>query len=209
MSELTIPKVMHTVWVGPRPMPAAWIDTWKQHHPEWEHIMWDITSIQGRTWRNQKALEHYLATEQWPGVADIVRAEVLFNIGGFMPGADSVCLRPIDELFEDNMYEAYASFENEIARGKLLTPLLACAQHSVWAHLVIKGIGMLTEYGEPWETTGNKLMTHIAEVHDFDGLKIWPSHYFIPDHYTGETYTGPEKPYARHMWGSTTKSYPS
>jgi len=37
-------------------------------------------------------------------------------------------------------------------------------------------------------------------------LKIWPSHYFNPVHFTGVTYDGPDQPYAIQMWGSTTKS---
>lgn len=37
----------------------------------------------------------------WHVIADIIRYEVLLEYGGYMPGADSVCLRNIDDKFPD------------------------------------------------------------------------------------------------------------
>jgi O-methyltransferase len=38
-------------------------------------------------------------------------------------------------------------------------------------------------------------------------VKIFPSHYFIPEHFLGEKYEGTDKIYVRQMWGSTTRCY--
>lgn len=170
--------------------------------------------IRERTWINQKHLEWMFGKEKWPGVADICRMEILLEYGGFIPGADSVCLRPIDSLFENEMQsfvQAYASYENERVREGLLTPILAAQPDSYTVHTAIMALYDTHEVGEPWKTTGNQLITDLARKNGWCGdmLHVWPSHYLIPDHYTGDVYDGPDAPYARHMWGSTTGSYPT
>jgi hypothetical protein len=35
------------------------------------------------------------------------------------------------------------------------------------------------------------------------GMNVYPSHYFIPRHYTGLQYEGNDKIYAEQYWGST------
>ena len=39
----------------------------------------------------------------WHIIADILRYEILYEYGGYMPGADSVCLRNIDDKFPDDI----------------------------------------------------------------------------------------------------------
>jgi hypothetical protein len=61
--------------------------------------------------------------------------------------------------------------------------------------------------GEPWQHVGNKLMQTVHESREWPDVRVWPSWMFNPDHYSGVTYTGPEKPYARQHWGSTKGKY--
>ena len=63
---------------------------------------------------------------------------------------------------------------------------------------------------KPYLSTGNHFL---AQFHDRSDLKIWPSHYFIPQFYERDSqrYNGTDKVYADHHWGSTgmpwTKQY--
>lgn len=210
---INIPRIHHTLWVGPKKPPHAWIDTWKQHHPGWVFMLWDEEKIRARSWLNQKHLDFMFETKRWNGVADICRMEILLEYGGFMPGADSVCLRPIDELFEveeQAFTDAYACYEQETVRPGLITPILAAQADTRTLLTAVTELRFKETVGEPWKTTGNQHITDLAEKFDWidEGeLVVWPSHYLIPNHYTGAHYAGDFKPYANHVWGTTTNSY--
>lgn len=204
---MRIPKLLHTTWVGPKDPPMVWINTWKELNPEYEHTLWDNEMVFGRSWRLQRHIDFFRERSMWHGVADCVRYEVLYELGGFNPGADSVCLASIDELFKYDEFDAYTCYENEKVRGKLTSPLLACTAGNDFAKLLIDVLEKKEVVGEPWMTTGNLFMQHMIEAVEYPRLKIWPSHFLLPEHYTGEKYDGPDLPYATHMWGTTTGSY--
>lgn len=200
----TIPKIIHTTWVG-TPMPpqvAAWIETWKRHHPDWSFMLWDDDAVFSREWMLQKHINHYRALKNWAGVADLVRLETLFMHGGFNAGADAECLAAIDELFEEQQADAFVSYENEQVRGGLLTPVLAATKGNDFVFALMRTLVLKEKVGEPWISTGNKFTTAMVEALEYPRLKIWPSHYLIPVHYTGVRYKGGGKIYAEHKWGS-------
>ena len=199
------PKVMHCIWVGPKPAPMKWIDTWKEKHPDWEYILWDNDKVFSRTWINQKHVDFYREKEIWHGLADVIRYEILYEYGGFLHAADSECLRPVDELIDD--HDAWGVYENEKVRPGLISPLYACRKGNGFAWKLIQGLKAKKEVGEPWMTTGNLYMKEMVEKANDPKVKIFPSYYFSPKHYTGEEYKGDFKPYARQFWGSTKGAY--
>ena len=38
--------------------------------------------------------------KEYAGVSDLMRSEILEEVGGFIPEADSICLRATDELWD-------------------------------------------------------------------------------------------------------------
>lgn len=212
-SPLTIPRIYHTFWVGSRPAPMEWINSWKEKNPEWEHKLWGNEEIFGRTWRNQELVDFYREREIWAGVADVVRLEILLENGGFAAGADSICLEPVDELFTDPAFDAYTSYENEVVTGELMSPLLACTQGNKLARALIMMLTVKWENNRdkvglvPWKTTGNLFMMHAVKALEYPRLKIFPSHYLLPEHHSGVKYQGTDKVYAHHMWGTGKNAY--
>jgi hypothetical protein len=56
-----------------------------------------------------------------------------------------------------------------------------------------------------WRVVGNQ---HLSDVyakyrHVYGKLQVYPSHYFIPEHHSGQKYYGNGPVYARQHWGST------
>lgn len=200
--KLTIPKIMHVIWVGSNPAPMKWIDTWKEKHPDWKHVFHDNDAIFGRAWINQRLIDAYREKEEWPGVADVARYEILYETGGAMHGADSICLARIDELFTDHAYDCYTVYENEKVKPGLAAPLYACTKHNAFAKQLIDGLKDV-EPGPAWKTTGNLYMKKMIERYHPSTLKIWPSYTLLPEHWSGEKYEGDGKVYATHKWGST------
>lgn len=207
---MLIPKIIHHTWVGPRPAPLEWMNTWREEHPSWEYMLWTEEKIRARKWRTQKHIDFFFSRGLWHGIADLIRYETLHEFGGFNPGADSICLRPIDELFQADRWKCYTPRENETVRPGLVAPIHAAVPGADFVGKIIAELESIDRVGEPWKTTGNLFVQRMIEKHHpEDELKLWPSHYFFPVHYTGTRYSGPEIPFATHIWGTTKKMYHS
>lgn len=202
---VTIPKIIHQLWVGPHSRPTVWMDTWKEKHPEWEYRLWDNDAVFGRRWINQNYIDYYRARQTWPGVYDVCAYEILYEHGGVMFGADTVCLNAVDELYY-NDYDSYSVWENEKVRPGLISPLHASVKGGMFAAELIEELSRREPGPVPWKTTGNAFMGEMYRKTEAN-VKIFPSHYFIPEHFSGEKYSGPDKIYARQMWGSTSRNY--
>lgn len=203
---VSIPKIIHQLWVGPKPRPDKWMNTWKEKHPLWQYRLWGNDEIRGVHWENQKHLDYYWDRQIWHGVSDICTYEILYHNGGFMVGADSVCLAPIDELFY-NDFDAYGVYEHEQLRPGLISPLAACKPGSLFARELIDGLRRKDAVGEPWKTVGNQYMGEMFRKTRAN-VKIFPSHYFNRPHFAdNKEYDGPDKIYARQLWGTSTQKY--
>lgn len=202
-----IPKELSHIWIGPRKAPLDWMNTWVEKHPDWNYTLYDNEYLKSHEFRTRRQIDEYMKRGQYAGAADLMRYEILYEVGGYMPGADSICLRAIDEILDDG-HSIYTVFENEFIRGSLVSPIVA----SVPGHPFVKMlIDVLAEVPpellhEPWVQTGNLFVAEMIEKHAPD-IMIWPSHFLIPEHYTGRKYTGDGPVYAHQLFGETTKGY--
>ena len=205
-----IPRILHQLWVGPRPRPEAMMATWRDMYPDWEYILWDedrLARCFPNGLQNQAQLE---AMPEFNGKCDIARYEILRKYGGFFVDADAVCLRPIEDHFLEN--EAFSCYEHEILRGQMIAVgYLASQPGSEIMDAAIDHIGSLhgrqlfiPGVHSAWHTVGPVMFTELVHRHRFRNITVYPSWYFVPRHHTGELpYTGPGRPYADQCWGST------
>lgn len=206
MSELGIPRRLGHIWVGSNPAPVEWMNTWRDFHPDWEYTLYDNYFLRNFDFKTRRQIEEYMKRGQYPGVADLMRLEILYEFGGFMPGADSVCLMNTDSLFSgSNIYTVY---ENELVRGRLVSPIQAAPKgHDFLAEMINRLSKILPgDLDEPWITTGNLFLTEMIEELCPD-IVVFPSHYFIPVHYTGVMYRGDGPVYAKQIFGNTRGVY--
>lgn len=199
-----------TIWIGDdSKRPDKLIDSWKRLHPDWEYQLYDNDYLYGKKWVNQELLDQYLELKDYPGVADIMRYEILYNEELFLHPADSECLIAIDDLVKDR--DIVTVYENEKVRPGLISPVYyAKKNHPFVGHLIehmsTSAYDENGVYLEPWQNTGNLYMQKVYESREW-GFKPLPSYTFNPVHFTGETYTGNGKIYARQMWHSTNNTY--
>jgi len=93
-----IPRHLHQIWLGgPPPAPVlTWVETWRTHHPDWEHTLW--------TDDNRPELVNEAQFERaptWAMKADLLRYELLLKFGGVYVDADFECHKTIDGLIGD------------------------------------------------------------------------------------------------------------
>ena len=207
-----LPKRLGHIWIGPKPAPTKWMQTWPEKHPDWEYTVYDNDFLTGYPFRLRRLIDEYFRRGLYAGVQDMMRYEILYEFGGFMADADAICLHPVDELLTlPRAYTVYDRPETDKFRG--VCPILACEPRNPFLKTVIDRLAAKT----PWElrkaevSTGNRfLMSVIRDIKPGpEHLHVWPTHYFVPwqksdpDNY----YKGPDKVYAEQKWATSMYAY--
>lgn len=203
-----IPRKLHVIWVGDESKrPDNCIETWRRHNPDWALRVWGNEDLATYGWINSNHMRA-MAVRELNGVADLMRWEILYNEGGFVVDADSICRRPLEPwLFEG---EAMACWENELKRpGLIAAGYVASVPENPFFGQLILDLQNTERVDDrmAWESVGPLFLTEAHRAHGYTGLTIWPSHFFIPRHFTGLEYTGGGQVFADQEWASTLRTY--
>jgi len=210
-----IPKIIHQLWIGTKPAPTKFMNTWKEKHVGlgFEYIFWNEEELKkrGMTLTLKDKID---SMEEINGKADIIRWEILEKYGGVFVDADSICIEPVDDTLLKCKAGCFAGYEQEqIRKGLIATGTMGFPPHHLIVQRCIKWIRenpvsqSLTQQ-RAWYNVGPGLITRIVNDYSMHNqIKIFPSYYFLPRHYSGIEYKGHEKVYAYQEWGSTKQSY--
>ena len=173
--------------------------TWVEMNPDWEYKLWTEENLP-----ELKCQKKFDEMKHYHGKADILRYELLYNYGGFYIDAYSECILPLDDFLLDN--DSFAGYENEQVRGGLIANgYIASIKENELMRILMDKINKMSDVNaQPaWMMTGPKLVTDTVNEFGYSKLKVYPSHYFIPRHYSGVEYRGDGKVFAKQYWGST------
>jgi len=87
-----IPHIIHQIWIGPKPLPKhtqKWIDLCKKYG--YEYKLWRDKDV--GTPINKKYYDEMKSQNCYPGMADVMRYEVVYNFGGLYIDMD---MTPVD-----------------------------------------------------------------------------------------------------------------
>lgn len=203
---MNIEKKMTHIWIGPKPAPLKWMNTWKEKHPDWEYSIFTDEMLKARKWKNQHLIDKYYNMQKYAGAHDLIRYELILERGGFWPAADSVCLERCDELFSSPADHAYTVYESEKAKPGFVSPILAANAGNIICEALVNHLNKLDPSqlsAHPFISTGNQFLSRFLPQFS-DKLTIWPSYTLIPQWYGSNTrYNGPGKVYAEQYFGST------
>ena len=207
---MTIPKIIHQLWIGSKPAPITLMNTWKDKNPEFEYIFWNEEEIKKRNFIF-KCQDKIDDIEEINGKADIMRWEILYKYGGVFLDADSICIEPIDQELMSK--KCFAGWEQEELRpGLIATGTMGFPKKHPLVKGAIKWI-LNNEVSQQkailmaWQSVGPGLLTRMYNTGEFADLHVFPSYAFLPIHLTGLEYSGHGKIYAFQAWGSTKQSY--
>jgi glycosyltransferase involved in cell wall biosynthesis len=207
-----IPKIIHQLWIGDKPPPSIMMKTWKDKHPDFEYILWNEDEFVRRNFVSN-CLEQIQLISEINGKADIYRWEILYQYGGIFVDADSICIESLDpDIFLTKT--GFAAFENETERGNLIAtvgmgfvpqhPL--CGDMIQWIQTSSDAKTYISDF-KAWYSVGPALITRFLETGKYPDFTIFPSHFFLPHHFTGATYDGHKRVYAYQEWGTTKNNY--
>lgn len=203
-----IPKLLHIIWVGDEAhCPTNCIDTWRAHNSGWDFILWGNKELHELKWHNRDHMTA-MAGREMKGVADLMRWEILYANGGVVVEADSIALRPLDDHLLD--CEAFACWENEITRpGLIAAGHVGCEAGNPFVKQIVRDIHAepTVTHAMAWQTVGALRLTESYRTYSYSQMRLYPSHYFLPQHFTGQTYQGSDPIYANQLWASTRRAY--
>lgn len=208
---MSIPKIIHQIWIGPKPAPIKLMNTWRDKHPDFEYIYWNEAEFEkrGMIFECQNKINEI---EEYCGKTDIMRWEILYKYGGIYVDADSFCIEKIDD---ELLKKSFAGWENEVKRPGLIAvgTMGFTINHDIPKQAIEFIKNNEVSYSKTgkmaWQNTGPVLLTAIynSNSNNSKTFNILPSYTFLPRHYTGEEYNGHGKIYAFQEWGSTWNSY--
>jgi mannosyltransferase OCH1-like enzyme len=206
-----IPKIIHQIWIGPKPPPKRFLATWQAQHPTWDYRFWTDDNLPPL--KNQAL---YDALPTFHGKADVLRYELLHQFGGVYVDADSVCLMPLDQLLDVGADENFVAYEHEEARpGLIANGVMGCTPENRFTEMLIDELTARfdafpsdAKSVPPWVYSGPMLVTEVVDAYRSAAkVRIYPSHYFYPEHLSGLAYTGDGPVFARQFWASTLNIY--
>lgn len=187
----TIPKIIHQVWIGPKPPPWEWIDTFRkdfmQHHPDWEYRFWTEKEIGTLNLINR---EQYEAAEDYQGKVDILRYELLYRYGGIYIDADSrwLNLKPFEPLLEEtNETGIFAGREDDSMSAN---GVIGASLNNPVMYYLIKLLPLSFRENRQkrnlpsWISTGPRFFSEVVKGF---GITVFPTHYFYPVSWHGDT----------------------
>lgn len=207
-----IPKIIHQIWIGTKPAPTKLMKTWSIKHPDFEYIFWNEDEIIKRGLQLE-CHEKINMINEINGKADIIRWEILYEYGGVFIDADSICLEPFDDYFMCK--KAFASYENEqVRKGLVATGTMGFYPKHPLCRDIIEWIksndstDFIKNY-PAWYSVGPGVLTRFLESGNYKDFSVFPSHVFLPVHFSGDPYIGHKKVYAHQYWGTNYQLYSS
>jgi hypothetical protein len=194
--NMSIPKIIHQIWIGPNPEPTIWTNTFKvdylQAHPDYEYKLWDNESSYRLLDNYPNLQKMYEIEETWNGKSDILRYVILYEYGGIYIDADSVWVnqKSFDELLDACDCGLFAAKEPETTHitGGVIG---ASAKHPIFkklidhleTYIVTAGVLKPKKYVRlrlskgPSKILGPLLFNQYALL---EKITLFPSHYFYP-----------------------------
>lgn len=169
-----IPKVIHYVWVGGKPLtPLAkqCIASWRQFLPDYKLKLWNESNLP------KHVLDHpYVAAmygkQKWAFVSDYVRFWALDQEGGIYLDTDTEVLKSFDSLLDHEVFFGRTK-DGYVAAGVI---------GAIANHRAIKDILKVYDHDTDFDIhrTSPRTITHVLEEDHYPEVVVYDYQYFNP-----------------------------
>ena len=208
---MRIPALLHQIWVGPRPAPMPWIETWREINPEFEHRLWTEKDVDDLRLAHVRLYRDFMEAGLYDGAADVARVEILHRFGGVYADADSIALRPLVEALFMRA-EFFAPREpvdigDPLSHGELISNAFmgSVPGHPVLTDYLHRLSGVRARR-PMWCTTGPGALTRSLAGWGSPRVRRLPAWTFFTTSIAGARVRGGD-PYAQHLWSTTSERW--
>lgn len=149
-----IPRIIHQIWLGDKPIPedqSRYIQGWRDKHPDWQYVLWTDANLPQM---QNRAL--FDASDNCGWRSDILRYEILQQIGGVYVDTDFECLKNIAPLVACANMVLGGTFPNQPMGGiGVENAFLAAAQGHPFIKVVIRLMAERFEKSGPPTSIGD------------------------------------------------------
>ena len=193
MDKITIPKIIHQIWIGPSNPPTEYLNTWKNNYiknnPEYKYYYWKNNNIKQVLQRFPKLKMLYDIEKTWYGKADILRYMILYIYGGIYIDADCVWInnKSLDPLIDESKVTHF--FAGLIPnKTYIVNGVIGCSKNNINILYVLNKLRQYTikEYIKIRKTTaahiitGPQLLNQIRYNIPNNKITVFPDYYFYP-----------------------------
>ena len=207
---MSIPKVIHYVWVGGKPLPPfqkKCIESWSKYLPDYEIKEWNERNFDISA--NRYCKEAY-ESKKYAFVSDYIRIYVLYHYGGIYMDTDVEVIQPLSQEFLE--CEAFSGYETP---GTIPTGIMGSIPGQRMFQAILQfyeKASFLREDGSCNIITNVQIITQIAKEHGFVpdntkksilGFTLYPQTYFCPLSHDSENACFSEDTYTIHHFSGT------
>lgn len=183
-----IPRLIHHVWVGPRPFPheaRARVAEWQRLNPDFRIKCWDESSL--AVW--PRFLQEAYAAGAWNRVANYMRLHALHSEGGVYLDHDVTLIKPLAPLLDDAAFAGLQTLDPWAPDLVNNAVLGAVAGHPMLRAIMVE-LEFRNGLDEVGSATGPGLLSSVLRsrglqqpmdepvlLHD---LKLYPPRWFYP-----------------------------
>lgn len=184
-----IPKVIHYIWLGPKPLDKLSLKcmkTWERVLPDYEVVRWDDEKCKEIIEGNLYARQAY-ELKKFAFVSDYLRLYVLYHYGGIYMDTDVKVIKRIDEFLR---FSAFTSFQDETM---IPTALMGSERGGEWVRILLDYYDhaiFVDKEGKIDFTTNVTTITRISEDYGLikngeeqvlkNDVHIYPREFFCP-----------------------------
>jgi hypothetical protein len=206
---MAIPKIIHYVWVGGKPLPSLaerCIESWRKFCPDYEIKRWDETNFDISS--NQYCKEAY-DMKKFAFVSDYIRLYALVNYGGVYMDTDVELLKPIDSYLA---HQSFSGFEDE---KRIPTGIMACEKDfPLFCELLSEycdrkfllpdgSMNVITNCRYITDLCLKKGLVLINKLQAIDGFTLYPNDVFCPRSFSTGKYNVTENTVAIHHFNGS------
>lgn len=194
-----IPKIIHYVWVGPKPLtPLAkkCIESWHTHLPDYQIKLWNETNSP----MSHPYVQAMYQQGKWAFVSDYIRFWVLKEEGGIYLDTDTEVLKSFDDLLD------CGAFFGKTKDGVTAAGVIGAKPGHPSISDMLAVYDADTQYST--ERTSPRTVTDVLVQNQYDDIVVYNYHYFNPCD-DGEVCTPAklEQAYTNNHWAESWVSF--